>query len=55
MGEPALKVSCSAYACKDAPKGFKERAVVSGDRTIGTASCTQQHTQVSCATLPTLP
>ena len=31
-------------------KGFKGRAVVSGDRPIGAASCRHQHTQVSCQT-----
>ena len=37
-------------------KGFKGRAVVSGERPIGTASCRQQHTQTSCQTpLPKQP
>ena len=33
-------------ACKG--KGFKGKAVVSGERPIDAASCTQQHNEVSC-------
>ena len=36
-------------------KGFKERAGVSGERPIGTASCRQQHNQVSCQPPTPLP
>ena len=33
-------------------KGFKGRAVVSGERPMGAARCTQQHTRVSCQPPP---